>query len=423
NGGSVPGIDLDTTTGAFTVTGSGSGDCKNNAGQCSGGSISNMSGGGDGVDGILLNNANNVNLNFMLINNNTRNGIFATNVNGFAFNQLRITNSGDQVSPDEAGILMIDAIGSASAGSNPTSITNTLVSNSYENDVIIRNNSGTLTDLVVTGSDFTNNGASTVAGSQFLLDVGGTANVTATMSNNTIIGNTVAGQRTAFGIVGDAADTSQLTLNVSSSNFTNNNVALEASVSHGASLSFSFLNNTITGSRSNAINIFANASHTSLITGTIEGNSVGTNGVLNSGSLLGSGIRARNEGSGTLTLLINNNFIREVGNGGSGFEGISINNSVNPGTLNATITNNTLDQIRDDRGILTQMIVNGTTCANISGNTLTNIGGSDDIFVRRTNGTFNLTQLSVANLGTVNNGATATSFGTINFNSGACATP
>ncbi len=415
NGGTAPGIDLDTTGGSFAVTGSGAGDCKNDAAQCSGGTIANRAGAGDGADGILLNAAANVSLAYMQVDNNNRNGIFGTAVNGFVFNQLRITNNADQASPDEAGILMMNSAGMAT-------ISNTLVQNSYEHDVVIRNTSGTLTNLAVSNSTFSNDGASGSAANQFFVDTGGTGNVTVNMSACTIVGG--GGTLTAFGAVGDVAAGS-LSFVSSTGTVTNANVGLSASASSAGALIFGFQNNIpITGSRSYAINDFANASHTSTIDGREEGNTVGTFGTLASGSQTGSGSRVSNEGGGTATVLIDGNTIQEVGNGSfAGFEGIYVNKAVTSGTTNVTITDNMLDQIRDDRGLNAQIIFAGTQCANISGNTFTNIGGSDDLRVRQTAGTFNVTQTSVANLSAVNNGATATAAGTISYGQPACPTP
>jgi len=432
DGGSNPGIVLDTTgvAGGLTVSGAG-GDCKNNVVQCSGGSIVNKTG---DVDGILLTSTVNVDLSHMNVSGHSRNGIFGTGVIGFRLNQSRFTGNADQAAPDEAAVHFVDSTGSILGGSNQTRFDDLLVSNSHEHNVVIRNNSGTITNLAVNNSIFTNNGASTEAGNNFFVDAGGTANVTVNVTGSQFNGNTTPGTLTAFGLVGDAADTSSVTLNASTSSFSSNNVALSASASNSGDVTFNFSNNpTVTGSRSNAINVFANANHTGTISGRIETNTVGTNGVLSSGSQFGSGVRVSNEGTGTVTALINGNTIQEVGDGNiNAFEGIFINETVNGGTTNVTITGNALDQIRDDRGINVQQVNGGgTVCSDVSGNTLTNIGSTTPLRVRQVTGTHNVRQLDPAGpadpnrLDTVNGltSAEVSVSGTINFNQGACPQP
>ena len=431
NGGSNAGIVLDTTgtAGGLTVTGSG-GDCKSSSANCSGGSIVNKSG---NTDGITLNSTTDVNLSHMNVSSNTRNGIYGTGVDGFKLSQCRFVSNADQVSPDEAGIYFVDSTGT-DGGAHDTTFDDLLVQNSFENNVIIRNTIGTIANLAVGTSLFTNDGSSTQAGSDFFVDAGGTSNVTVNVTGSELDGSTVTGMLTAFGLVGDAADTSNLTINASSSSFTDNNVAMSASASNGANVAFDLSNNpTVTGNRAIGINVFANANHTGTISGRIVNNVIGTAGTLSSGSKIGEGMEIDNEGGGTVTFLIDGNTVQEVGDGtGTGFEGIYVNQAVTAGTTNATITNNTIDQIRDDRGINAQVVFAGATmCSDISGNTLTNIYSSTPIRVRQNGGTHDVHQLDPAGPADPNrldtaNGLTSGQVsvaGTINFNQGTCPQP
>ena len=189
--------------------------------------------------------------------------------------------------------------------------------------------------------------------------------------------------------------------------------------------------NTLTNIRSNAINLFTNGNLTAgqgTLNATISDNVIGTLGVVGSGSALGSGIRGGNEGGSTMNLLIDNNTIQEIAN----FEGVFINNSVQPGVVNATITNNTFREHDFDRPIqVAQLIAGGTTCSNISGNSFSGTidGGpfgplSRIIRVRQTAGTHNSVQTSAANLLAVNGGTgVITESGTITFSQPACNTP
>lgn len=424
NGGAAVGIILTNTSGSFTVTGDGGG-----ANNGSGGSISNKTGTGsdfNGTDGVTLNNVTNVSLNYMNINSNNRNGILGTNVNGFRLNRTNITGNANQTSPDEGGLQLINISGTALDGSNPTSITNTTISNSYEHDVKIENSTGTLTNFSVSNSTFSNNGASTQAGNQFMIqNTGGTATFNVTNSNFT--GSTTTGMLTAFGFV---ADTSAGTLNanVSGSTFQNNNVGISASVSSTGIVNFNYSNNNVTGARANAVNVFANASHTQTISGTISNNMIGTLNQAGSGSAIGSGIRVSNEGSGTATILMNQNTIQEIAQ----FEGIFVTETINAGTTNVTITNNTIRETDFDRGLLVQQVNGGgTLCGNISGNIFSNIAAATDIRVRQVTGTTRITQKTPTGAADPlelddANGLTPADIsisGTINFNGGSCAQP
>ncbi|MCB0256316.1 MAG: DUF11 domain-containing protein, partial [Anaerolineae bacterium] len=336
------------------------------------------------------------------------NGIYGTNLNGLTLTGVTLDGNADQFSPDEAGLLLEEVTG-------VVNISNTTVKNSYEHNVKVINSSGTLTAFNVTGGTIGPNPAGT--GAQGLLFQGtGAANMTLSVNGTTFAGNQ------SNGIFADTAG-GAMDVTIQNSTFLDNNVGPGVSVSSSGNMTFNILNNTAYSTlqkQSIGINVFANASHTGTFVGTIAGNTIGQIGSLASGSIDGNGIGVKNEGGGTLTVLIDDNDVYEVGNGSfTGFEGIWVINSVTAGTVNATVTNNTVDQIRDDRGLQVRQTIAGTTCADIRGNTFTNIGGSTDLRVSQTAGTYNLVQTSQANLSTVNNGATTTVSGAINFGASA----
>jgi len=202
--------------------------------------------------------------------------------------------------------------------------------------------------------------------------------------------------------------------------------------------------NTIHTVRSNGINLFTNGNlpqGLGSLTSTITDNTIGLDNVPNSGSQLGSGIRAGNEGGSTMTLLIDGNTVQGVGpDDGNGFEGMIISNNVTASNMNATITNNTINDIFDDRGIsISQTVVGGTLCADISSNMFSGDIRGDSPFgmntsvmrVRQTSGNFNLKQkeptaaIDSDELDDANNieASNITVSGTINFNQGSCAQP
>src|SRR5262249_25091389 len=157
-GGTTPGINLASTTGVFTVTGDGGGS--NNG---SGGTISNKTGAAEttGTPGVRLNNVQNVRLKYVNISGNNHSGIYGTTVNGFQLDRCNITNNGDTTTslPDELGVDLSELTGTAIGGSNPTSITNTTISNNWEFELQITNTTGTLTDFQLTNCTISSNGA------------------------------------------------------------------------------------------------------------------------------------------------------------------------------------------------------------------------------------------------------------------------
>ncbi|RBP48754.1 inverse autotransporter beta domain-containing protein [Arenicella xantha] len=239
--------------------------------------------------------------------------------------------------------------------------------------------------------------------------------------------------------------TQDATLNVNSSSFNGANVGISGTLDLGTSpeLAMNIGNtsgNTINRTRSNAINIFTNGNLSpgqGSVRANIQSNRIGTAGLNMSGSLFGSGISARNEGGGEMSLRINNNTIQEVGDSAAGpaagFEGIFIAESVTAGTTNATITNNVIQNIHDDRGILVALLNGGTSCTNISGNTFAGTiredapfsGTTSVIRIRQDAGTHNVVQGSAAALATANGlvAGNITESGSFNYSTPTCVVP
>ncbi|SDT96978.1 beta strand repeat-containing protein [Halopseudomonas salegens] len=434
NGGTTPGIVLNNTGGIGGLTVAGNGGSCTSAGTCSGGSIRNKAA---DTDGISLTNTSNARFNFMHIASNTRNGIFGSDVNGFELVDSLVDSNADQAFPDEAGILMSNLTGTLSGGSNPVRIVRSTIRNSYEHNIKIENNTGTLADLVIDDSVVRDTPSATGANG-LLMQAIGTASMGTTVTNSSFIANK------SNGIQADAGDVagSFVRVDVDNSTFTGagnsdpsdaaaQNVGVNVSTSSAGAASFTVNNSSFTGHRAIGINFFANANTNAAtrVTGTITGNTIGTPGVTNSGSAIGSGIDISNEGANRIDVLIDNNTVQGVGDGNfNGFEGIFINDVVNAGTINATVTNNIIRDIYDDRGLVIQERVGGTHCSNISGNSFSNIGGISDMRVRQTAGTHNIVQSdpggAAPNLSTVNGNANITVSGALSFGVGSsCPTP
>jgi hypothetical protein len=299
------------TSGGLVVTGTGP------AG--SGGTILNTT-----SDSILLNSTGGVSLSGMKVLGSSESGVLGTNVTGLSFNNVQLTNNGND-SADE-GIKVTNLWGTSSW-------TNVQVSGSAHNHVFIDNTSGTLTSLNVSGSSFSNTGAFGANG--FLLQARGTAVVTSVVVNGSTFANAasaavlIQSQNTAV-INGATVSGNTITANGQGLNFTQAN---------SASLKFSALTNTLTGTGSHAINAFSSSASTSgTLTGTIQGNQIGNAGVPDSGSAFGNGIRVLLQAQTRGIFLVDNNVVRQTPFG----RGIEVVGQSAPG-LDATITTNNVD--------------------------------------------------------------------------------
>ncbi len=436
------GIVLNNTggTGGLIVKGTGS------AG--SGGTIRDASG-----DGILLTSTAMVSLSYMGITSNLGDGIGGSTINGFQLNSVSITNNGNDAASDESGINITDLLGTASGGANPTSITNTTISNNNEFELQITNSSGTLTDFQMSGNTISSDGlpingnASSPHGNLVNFLALGSATMKLTITSGSFTGNwnpaSPPATITATGVQCDHSGTSgTMTCNISGSTFTNNNVAVSVSQANGGNLKFTVNNNMATGNRSHGLNLFVAATGTGTVDGAFTGNTVGTLGTAGSGANLGFGIRIQNEGVDTgrsVNVLINNNTVQET----SSFSLININQGISGQTsstaTNATITGNTLKN-SGARAIIVQQNNNtdtdsaGNTCVDISSNTMSNIPGQagDGTYIRlrrfdanSTGATFRVKQTSLADLASQNSITTGqlSVSGTMTYNGAACTQP
>lgn len=474
NGGTNAIVLNNTGAGGFTVTGTGTTDG-------SGGTIQNVTG-----NAIQLANASNVDLRNMNLTNvattqgagstvfggniaNYNAGVKLTNVTNLTLNNLDINGnnnagqvgiSGQSVSGLTITDTTVEAFGNAAGEDNiqfqgltgTVTITN-LINRDTGSDLFAIDNTGdggtaaggNLT-MTVTGSTFQETLAGVGAG-------GLRVNTSSAGTTNVSVNTSIFGNGTASGAAGGLQGTGlELdvgrghvgTLTVEDSTFNGMNVAISGTldsdgVGAGPQLTVNIRDgadagtagNTITGIRSNAINLFTNGTlgpGVGTLRATITDNTIGTLGTAGSGSQLGSGIRVGNEGGSTMTVNINNNTIQEIAN----FEGVFASNNVMAGTSNITITNNVFREHDFDRPIqVANTIAGGTTCSNISGNSFSGTidgapfgAGSRIIRVRQTAGTHNSVQTSGANIQAVNGGTgIVTVTGTINFGSAACTLP
>ncbi|MBR1300821.1 cadherin repeat domain-containing protein [Bradyrhizobium sp. AUGA SZCCT0042] len=411
--GAVNGIVLNTTgtSGHLVVTGTGTTDG-------TGGTIQNTTG-----HAISLTNTQDVTLRNMNITGADGNGINGNTINGLVLSNLNISGSGDSTAGNgEGNIYLFELTGNAS---HVTTFDDLNVTNSYVHNVFIENTGGTLADLVVTDSTFSNNGASTFAGSQFVVNlasggVAGTPTATVHATHNTFSGNlSTPSTFTATGFQGSSNDG---TLNVhigdgtagGLNTFNTNNSGITLSSALAGNLNFDVNNNTVTNNR--AVGIAINHFGTGTVTGFLQDTTIGTQGVAGSGAQIGNGLDLHDEAaSGTMTLSVTNNIIQSVGGGGLGFEGIVAQVGVgaqnSASTFNLTLTGNTIRDIIDDRGLFVNNFNNAGLSvinANISDNTFSNANASGANTTARVGGApggsdhVNVTQASAAALAAAN---------------------
>ncbi|HEY3582719.1 MAG TPA: Ig-like domain-containing protein, partial [Pyrinomonadaceae bacterium] len=338
--GAASGIVMTNTSGSFTVTGNGADATI--GGNGTGGNIQNSTG-----PGINLSGVTNISLTSMAIQSGGDDGIRGLNVNGFTFNRSKSINNGNAVT--ERGIEITNLLGT-------NSITNALVTGNAEDNLYIKNGSGTST-LTTSNSTYANV-SSTIGndGIQFLAaDVSGSnnANMSITVTNCTFNNNrgdhfqastdaaSSATQTVVFqnnSLTGDGGSTlggndlgGGITLNPSGTATVNFNI------SNNGQSSGTPTNQPWTGAVVSAITI--NSSSNSTMSGTINNNIIGNAAVVDSGSAQGDGINITANNSSDITVAITNNLIRQYAN----LAGLNL--SAVDGltdTLNATITGNTI---------------------------------------------------------------------------------
>jgi len=346
NGG-ANGIILTNTSstgspGGFRVLGNSSGLCGGqvtgfpavvtapNSADCTGGTIQNTTGAG-----ILLNNAAGISLNRLRVANGQDDGIGGTTVTGFTLASSLIENNGNAV--NEAGLDFDNLHGTSS-------ITNSVVRLSHENNVEVRNttNNGSQATLTVTGSTINNASSKIQSDDGVLYEGTGTANMSITVSGCALFANRGDHLQAA-----GSNDTDMV------ANFTNNTltgghslalgqdiVLNTGTTNSGASFTYDVNGNSINGAILSAITATLGTPSAGVtMQGGIRNNIIGTSGVAESGSVQSNGITFNQTGSGTLTSSVTNNQIRQWES-----RGISASafDSTSGGLLNLTIQSNTI---------------------------------------------------------------------------------
>ena len=341
-GGTLPGIDLNTTAGNFTITGDGV-DGAVTGGDGSGGTIGAKTG-ADSVPptagaGVVLNDAQGVVLTSMLLRDFTNWGIYGQTVNGLDLLRCRIDSTGTNGTntlSNEGSVLINDLTGTSA-------ITRSVIEDGLTDNLRIDNSTGTLNPLNVTNTTFGLN--STASGNDaFLLQGTGTASITATIDTCTF--NGARGDMFQSNTTGSAA--MNVTLENSTLINTHPNIAPAGggvtisggSVGGTEMVTYNVSNNLIRGTAATPVlgNLllanFLDGNGTA--SGLIDMNALGDGAIGGSGTVAAAlGVQA--EAGVTHSVIVSNNTIRESGDQGFGAVEVIANQS---GTMNVQLTGN-----------------------------------------------------------------------------------
>jgi hypothetical protein len=394
--GGLNGIALNNTgtTGSLIVTGTGS--------AATGGTLQNAL-----EDGIRLTSTVSPSFSWMRIQNTGASGVRGTGVVNFTFANGAITGSGNAVG--ESNLTFSDNVsGTESNLSGNVSITNSTFTTAFDHGLRIRNGSGTLTNVTVTGNTFTSpTTTATSKGSAIFIELVGSAANVANLTKATVSGNTINNFPSGAGIkvLGGNA----------------NAAGPVATVGASAIDVVSITNNQVAG-LSTAVRLGTNAIETS-VNGRGSGNfNIASNGTAGSPlrNMTGAGIVMSAFGNAGVTGTIANNVI--VANNALGSAGISTGADALFGftdtpSINATVTGNSVSNtsgngilagVRNSFGIgsfkITNNIVgaptasvrpgirvdsgtaaggNASLCLELTGNTTGGSGGSQGIGLRK----------------------------------------
>jgi hypothetical protein len=337
---------------------------------------------------ILLNSTASPSLIRMWIHDNSNYGIRGTNVAGFTMDTSVVngTNGGNVSSPyDESSMRFDNLTGSVSLKA-------TAIYGGARDNVRVVNTAGSLDRLTVANSTIGLNSLTGFDG-MFLFSSSTAGALKATIQNTTFLGardDMLEFQHNGSGL-GDLVLTGNTFHNAHTSIATGNGGVLAVSSGTGGNTTMSVTNNSIRGSLGVAFTAVKTAGAATQ-TGTFSNNTIGASGVVNSGSVEQSGVSIQTNGLGTMTWSVTNNTIRQYSV--NGIEVIAGGPVAASGTINTTITGNTIDQpgIFSVYGVY--LLIGATlgdsyqACAGISSNTLSQSGqggvpGGVDIRLRQ----------------------------------------
>jgi hypothetical protein len=325
---------LSTTgsAGGLTVTGDG-------VTNASGGTIQNTTG-ADGAaagNGVYLSGAQKVKLSWMAFSGHANHGLFGTSVRDVDLNHVRFTGSNGS---SNSGTFLEGPVHIVE-GTGGITVKNSRLDGAAFNGFNLSNSTGTLDSLVLAFDT-----VSTMQGST--ADVRGTGLQAIFSGGSGVV--RIRDNSVTFWWANGIQVAVQTAASATTAVIQNNKVqqtsgALAAAGGievNGGNLAFNISNNTITGADGTAISADKNQGNT-FFNGTISGNTIGTSGVANSGSATGTGIFVQHAGVNATTVKISGNVIRQIN--GSQAIWMLLGDDVGgggSGTMNSTITGNTI---------------------------------------------------------------------------------
>jgi hypothetical protein len=381
SGGSATGIILDTTgaSGGLHVTGVGTT-------ASSGGTIASKTG-SDGAtasgNGIYLNSTSGLQLADMHLHDFQNYGISGTNVSGLSIDHTVVDGSnGTSV----GGIGEGDVYFTGLSGS--ASVTNSTFTGAVYDAFHVFNDSGqTLNRIVMTGDTFaTQGGVGNSSNSAIDFEAtGGTFN--ATIQSSTLNGArsdlfhlNLLGTVSSDLVFGGGTTGLGNTLTNSNQNIVSGEAGIDVGgggPTNNITLTYNISHNSISGVHGTDISVFKGTGTNASFTGTIDSNTIGTEGTAGSGSTQGAGIAVFQDGAGSSSTTITNNHISGVAAGAGAID--LLNHNGGGGDMTAVIQGNTidtLDQANAFSGIYLQTGSSGSTDNNISDYT---IGGAGSL--------------------------------------------
>ena len=292
-------------TGSLTVTGDG-------ATAASGGTVQNITGAdgnGSGYGcGVYLNKASNVSLSFMNLNNFQNYAVRGLSVNNFTMDRCNITGvNGNNPAYYEGAVSFGANTGEPGGPLNgltgSATISNCTISGGLLENVRVVNQSGSLNRLTLSSDTISGAG-----GNGVLIQGESNALMNVTVQNSAI---TTAGlDRFRFLLNGNNTADLVFQGNTLSGSCGVGSLSLVSgnNVGGGAFTTFNISNNTFLNAVGPAVYITKRLDPGTL-SGTFSSNTIGNSAVANSGSLADSGLWVKNEGLGTLTARILQNYI------------------------------------------------------------------------------------------------------------------
>ena len=343
-GGTANGIILQNTSGSFTITGSGT--------PASGGTIASKTG-ADGSttqgSGIFLSGVSNISLAWMQLNSFQNFAIRGLNVTGFTLSNTIINgaNGTSSAGGSEEGAIRFDGLfGSASITDSTVGGTGA-GDTSFSDDLRVTNGSGTLNRLTITNTNFGKIGVSGNNGITFIANTGAVMNLTL---QDSFLTNAIGSLARI-----NANNNSSMDLVIRRNKFSNNNpnaaggsgglaITGDSAGSLFATVTYDVSCNTFRDAIGIAL-LVGKGNGKGSFTGSIINNRVGVTGVADSGSAQAAGIKITSNGTGTHTVMIANNDVRQTNEEGIYLQANDsqlVANGGGQGVMNATVFGNTV---------------------------------------------------------------------------------